>query len=205
MTLLTLLAGTAALSLAMLFAWALQRWTRNAGWVDVVWSFATGAVGVAYALTPGPGVPLRKAALALLIGLWSLRLGLHIAARTWPGGEDSRYAQFRHDWGAGFERRMVRFLQIQAAAAALLAAAVLLAARNPAPLGLDDLAGVLVLAAAITGGSDCGRTVAAFPQQSRQSWPHLRSRPVAPVAASELLLRVARLGGLSVIRHRLAR
>ena len=46
---------TVGLSLAMIGAWALQRATRNAGWVDVVWTFATGAAGLVYALAPTAG------------------------------------------------------------------------------------------------------------------------------------------------------
>jgi steroid 5-alpha reductase family enzyme len=89
--------------------------------------------------------------LAALFAAWSLRLGLHIAARTRTGVEDSRYSQFRREWGTNFERRMFGFLQIQAVAAALLSAAVLLAARNPASLGIGDGLGVTVLAVAIAG------------------------------------------------------
>jgi steroid 5-alpha reductase family enzyme len=151
MVVLVVAAVTIALSLAMMLAWLLQHRTGNAGWVDVVWSFSTGAAGVAYTLLPGPGLPLRKLLLAMLFAAWSLRLGLHIAARTRTGEEDSRYTQFRREWGTNFERRMFGFLQIQAAAAALLGAAVLLAARNPAPLAFSDALGVLVLATAIAG------------------------------------------------------
>ena len=63
-----LLGGTIVLSLIMMLAWLLQRRWHNCGWVDVVWSFGLGAVGVFYALVqeadsagppprpwPGPG------------------------------------------------------------------------------------------------------------------------------------------------------
>jgi hypothetical protein len=132
------IAVSLSLVVAMTIAWLIQRRTSNAGWVDVVWSFALGAAGVIYALYPlHTGMPsARQFLIAALAAFWSLRLGLHIAARTVHGSEDSRYAQFRRDWGGTFQRRMFWFLQIQAAAAALLALSMLLAARNPRPLSL---------------------------------------------------------------------
>ncbi len=149
-------AGVAVLLVvAMSGAWALQRATRNAGWVDVVWSFSTGAGGVACALVPWPGEHLlspRQMLVAVMAGAWSLRLGLHIADRTRHGPEDVRYAGFRREWGKDFERRMFWFLMIQAAAAWLLTLSMQVAARNPAPgLRLADVAGVAVLAGSVLG------------------------------------------------------
>lgn len=154
MTILLILGVSALLSLVMMLAWAIQRHQRNASWVDVVWSFGLGLAGLIYALAPLPGQagqPARRIMLALLVAAWSARLGLHLLARTRRGAEDARYAQFRRDWGAGFERRLFWFLQIQAAAAALLALCVLLAARNPAPLAAMDLAGLGLFALAFIG------------------------------------------------------
>ena len=124
---------TLGLALAMAFAWLVQRRAGNAGWVDVIWSFALGIAGLVYALFPlQAGMPTRQQWLiAAAAGIWSLRLGLHIAARTIGAPEDTRYANFRKEWGGDFQRRMFWFLQIQAAAAALLAVSMLLAARNP--------------------------------------------------------------------------
>lgn len=149
-----IIAVTGGLSLAMMAAWLVQRRTRNAGWVDVVWTFALGAAGVIYALLPAAGTSgpsPRQWLVAALVLAWSLRLGVHLAGRTWHGPEDRRYAQFRQDWGAGYEPRMFGLLQVQAAAAAILALSMLLAARNPAPLGMKDLGALAVLAVAVCG------------------------------------------------------
>jgi steroid 5-alpha reductase family enzyme len=147
-------AVTASLSLAMMVAWLVQWRTRNAGWVDVVWTWALGAAGVVYALVPvagASGPTSRQWLVAALVLAWSLRLGAHLAGRTWHGPEDRRYAQFREDWGSAYEPRMFGLLQVQAAAAATLALSMLLAARNPAPLGAKDLGACAVLAAAVCG------------------------------------------------------
>ena len=148
--------------LAMSGAWLVQRLTGNAGWVDAVWSFATAAAGVLAALTPLGAPAPRQTLVAALIAAWGLRLGLHIARRSAAGVEDVRYAALRREWGAGFQPRMFWFLQIQALAAFLLALGVLLAARNPAPLGPADALGALVLAIAVLGEALADRQLAAF-------------------------------------------
>jgi steroid 5-alpha reductase family enzyme len=150
-----ILVVTVALCLAMSLGWALQRSTGNGGWADVVWTFATGAAGVAYALAPlGDWRPGPRAWLvALLVGGWSLRLGAHLWRRTAGARhEDARYAEFRREWGQAFQRRMFGFLQAQALASALLTLAMLAAARNPAPFpAWSDVGGLALLLAAIGG------------------------------------------------------
>jgi steroid 5-alpha reductase family enzyme len=147
-------AVTAGLSLVMTLAWVVQRRTGNAGWVDAVWSFGLGLAGLTYALAPIPGIAWpgpRQLVVAAAIGLWSLRLGTYLADRSRRGPEDVRYANFRKEWGAAFERNLFGFLQIQALAASLLALSILAAARNPAPLGILDGIGICLIAAAVLG------------------------------------------------------
>ena len=156
--------GLAALALAaaMSGAWAIQRATGNAGWVDAVWSAATGGVGALCALAPGGGDWPRRGLVAAMALAWSARLAWHIAQRTRGAPEDARYAQFRHDWGADFQRRLFWFLMIQAACAWVLVLAIALAAHNPAPLGLAELAAVLVLAGSVAGEAVADRQLRRF-------------------------------------------
>ncbi|WP_254070628.1 DUF1295 domain-containing protein [Acidisphaera sp. L21] len=156
MTWLWALFGCVALGLVLVMcgAWAVQRQTGNAGWVDAIWSAGTGLGGMLCAVVPLPGHPvgLRAYVVAALAILWSGRLAWHSASRTAGHPEDVRYAGFRRDWGAGFQRRMFWFLMIQAAAAILLTLSILVAARNPAPaLRLADWAGIAVLVVAVAG------------------------------------------------------
>lgn len=167
MTLATLfLCVAAVLSLGMSMAWlAVARGARS-GWIDASWSFLVGVAGVAVALAPvegWPADPQRRTAVAVVAAIWSLRLGLHIVARTLGGGEDPRYAALKDEWGRGWRGRLFRFLQIQAAVALLLAATVFLAARNPAPgLQWSDLAGLVLLAAAVAGEAVADAQLARF-------------------------------------------
>lgn len=156
----------AGLSLVMTLAWQIAIRTGQSGWVDAIWTFATGAAGVVASLAPisdtTPYWP-RQLLVAVLAGAWSLRLGLHIVARTRGGGDDPRYANLRKEWGVAWKGRLWWFLQIQAAAALLLALSVMAAARNPAPgFRLADWLGVAILIIAVVGEAISDRQLAAF-------------------------------------------
>jgi steroid 5-alpha reductase family enzyme len=160
--------GLAALALvaAMSGAWAIQRATGNAGWVDAVWSGSTGVVGALCALAPGGGGGGARHGLVAVMALaWGGRLAWHIAHRTRGAAEDPRYAQFRRDWGTGFQLRLFWFLMIQAAAAWVLVLAVVSAARNPAPLGLADALGVIVLVGSVAGEAAADEQLRRFRQR----------------------------------------
>jgi steroid 5-alpha reductase family enzyme len=165
------IAVAVALSAVMaLAALAVIRGAKS-GWVDAVWSFLVGAAGVTVALVPvegWDGDSVRSVMVATLAGLWSLRLGLHIVARTKGGGEDPRYAALKEEWGDEWRTRMFSFLQIQAAAALLLAGAIFLAARNPAPgLQWSDIVGVLILMAAVVGEGVADAQLTRFRSENR--------------------------------------
>ena len=141
-----LFAAALVLALFMAGAWLVQRRTGQSGWVDTIWSFAVGLVGAAVALAPVAAADwptARQGLVAALALAWSLRLGLHIVGRTLRGGEDPRYKALHDEWGADFPRRLFWFLQIQAAAAFLLAISIFAAARNLAPFpNIGDALGV---------------------------------------------------------------
>lgn len=161
-----LIAGLAAgLSLVMTAAWAIALSSGRSGWIDATWSFAVGAAAVAAALIPvdGSQETARQFIVAALAGLWSLRLGLHIAARTAGGGDDPRYAALREQWGEAHKRKLFWFLQVQAAAAFVLALSALAASRNPAPVpALGDVIGIAILLIAIAGEAIADRQLKAF-------------------------------------------
>lgn len=154
------------LSVTMAAGWFFQWRMNNAGWVDVVWTFATGGAAVLGALWPVTGDTAsvaRQVIVVALIALWAVRLGLHLRNRVLTRPEDARYAGFRRDWGAAFQPRLFWFLQIQAIAAWPLAVAVTLAAHNPAPdLGGSDLLALAISAAAILGAGLADRQLAGF-------------------------------------------
>lgn len=143
-----------ALSVLMAGAWVVQQRTGNSGWVDTIWTFSLGLVGASGALWPvGEAAPgARQWLVAVLVAIWSLRLGGHIAARTKGIADDPRYAAFATEWGADAPRRMFIFLQNQALGSIPLAFAIFVAARFPGEaLRPADYLGVLILLAGIAG------------------------------------------------------
>ncbi len=150
----------------MALAWALAEFTSKSGWIDTIWSIGTGALGVAAALVPigeAQGSTWRQIMVAALAAVWSLRLGLHILARTAKGGDDPRYAALRTEWGANASSRLFWFVEAQAAASILLALCVGLAARNPAdgPRVLDFV-GVVVAIIAVFGEGAADRQLSIY-------------------------------------------
>jgi len=158
-----LLAITAAeLVLAMTGAWAIQRATGSSGWIDAIWSFTVGLGGMAVALF-AEGDAGRRTIAFVMIAVWSLRLGLHIAFRTRGAAEDPRYAKLIEEWGSSAALRLWLFLQVQAAVAFVLVLAIYLAAANPAPFPRwADFLALAVAIAAVAGEAISDRQLAAF-------------------------------------------
>ena len=148
-----LAAITLSLAVLMGIAWMLQQRTGNSGWVDTVWTFSTGLVGVGSALWPvGAAADARQWLVAALVGIWSLRLGFHIAHRTQGISDDPRYAAFASEWGSDAPRRMFFFLQNQALGSVPLVFAIFVASHYPqGGLRIQDYLAVLILLAAIAG------------------------------------------------------
>jgi steroid 5-alpha reductase family enzyme len=143
-----------SLSLLMAGAFLVQQRTGNSGWVDTIWTFSLGLVGVGSALWPVAGaVPnARQWLVAALVAVWSLRLGAHIAARTAEITDDPRYAAFAKEWGVDSRRKMFIFLQNQGFGSIPLVFAIFVAARFPGDaLRLQDYLGALILLAGIVG------------------------------------------------------
>lgn len=153
------------LSVTMTGAWLVALRSGRSGWIDAIWSFATGGFGAAAAVIPlaDTQISIRQVLVAILALLWALRLGIHIAVRTARGGDDPRYKQLREEWSGAFRRRLFWLLQIQALAALTLAVSIMLAAHNPAPgLRFSDWLGVAVLIVAVLGESIADRQLSAF-------------------------------------------
>jgi steroid 5-alpha reductase family enzyme len=159
------LAVLIGMSAVMGAAWLTQKRLRNTGWVDVFWTFGTGMSGAVCALLPADGaLPARQFLAAALIAVWALRLGGYITLRVARSDEeDSRYRQFRKDWGKTYDQKMFWFLQIQAFVTAGLALSVALAARIRATeLGMQDVLAVAIFIIAVAGESLADRQMKRF-------------------------------------------
>lgn len=149
------LLAVSALAAIMACAWAAQRRTGQSGLIDAVWTLGVGATGVGLALArigSFQASSWRVAAVAAAAGLWSLRLGLHIAARTRKAPDDPRYRKLIDEWGGSAPWRLFLFLQAQALVGAGLALSVALAAAKPSTnLGPQDVLGLAIFAIGLAG------------------------------------------------------
>lgn len=107
----------AALILLILFVltWALSVKLNNYSFVDVTWSLAFAPVAAWYAAS-GDGWLPRRVAIAVLVGAWSLRLGIHLWRRvaSHHPKEDVRYAVLREKWKANPPKAFLWFFLAQA-------------------------------------------------------------------------------------------
>ena len=146
---------------SMTLAWRYALATQRSGYIDAIWSLATGAACVLAALAPG-GRPERQALVAILAAIWSLRLGSYLWRRA-GAADDPRYAALKAEWGPQAPRRLFLFLQGQALCSTPLALAAYLAAHAPRPApDWRDALGVAIFAAALIGESLADRQMAAF-------------------------------------------
>jgi steroid 5-alpha reductase family enzyme len=158
------LAALAGLCVVFLAVYGVARRVDNYGVVDIAWSYAFAAVGATYALA-GAGWPGRRALLAAMATVWSVRLGTHLLVRVASKHpeEDGRYRQLRKDWGSAFRIKMAGFFQLQALSVVLLAIPFLAACANPRPsLELLEWTGAAVWLVAISGEALSDAQLAAF-------------------------------------------
>lgn len=115
----------------MAITFAFSQKIRNAGIVDVVWSAGFAPVALYFALASS-GNPLRRAMVATMVALWSLRLGSYLFVRVkgHHPQEDRRYSQLRLEWGAQADRKMFWFFQLQGGLLMVLSVPFLLASLN---------------------------------------------------------------------------
>lgn len=161
---LVILGGMAAV---MTVSWLTQRATRNGGWVDVFWTFGTGAACVVAAMWPEQAVNAnRQLLVAGLSAIWALRLGGYIAHRVATSSEDTRYTGLREEWGKNFQANMFWLVIVQAPATAILTLSVFTAGHLGAPeLGIRDALGALVLVIAIAGEGLADEQMRSFRKQ----------------------------------------
>lgn len=142
------LAAALLLFLAKSVAWLIQRRMGNGGIVDAIWAWALGGLAVWFAAVGTAPADVRLT-LALMGGLWGLRLGLYLWKRNWRSAEDWRYAKFRAEWGAQAQSKMFWFFQFQNLFTLALAASAFMPAAyregSTGPLGLGLAVAILLL------------------------------------------------------------
>jgi len=144
-------------------AWALQLRTRNAGMVDAIWALTLGGLAALYAWL-GTAPAGTRALLALMGGLWGLRLGWHLWERNWGKPEDWRYAKFRADWGKDADWKMFFFFQFQNIFTLALSASAFIAVayRPDAPPAAAVVVAIAIWLMSVLGEGLADRQMEAF-------------------------------------------
>lgn len=147
-----LLAGWLVLAIVMVMLWLVQLATKNAGTVDVAWAFGTGILGVWFALSDESGDSVRGAIVAVLVGVWGIRLGIHLGRRVLRESEDGRYRRMRDALGRAAQPVMFLFFQIQALWGVMFALPMWAAVQStrPAP-AWNDWLGIAIWIVAFSG------------------------------------------------------
>lgn len=163
-----LLGGAAALMLVLMsLVWLVHLRLKNAGIVDVAWSFGLGLLALLYfavtrwdELVSGQSFliignrPEHGAVLAVMVLLWSTRLTLHLFQRNVLSGgpEDARYADLRVKWKDGLLFKFFLFFNAQGLMNVFLSLGFLIAMLAPkAPMSVFEWAGLSIWLIAIFG------------------------------------------------------
>ncbi|HET8807616.1 MAG TPA: DUF1295 domain-containing protein [Methylophaga sp.] len=142
-------------SVVMLLGWFWQQRTQNAGIVDVLWAFSLSGLAFFYAFVGDGNFALRLVA-GLVMGVWYLRLGWHLAHRVSGEAEDGRYQHLRKHWGDKAGLYYFFFFQFQALLAWSFAWPVYVISQGQLnEFGWPQYLGIAVVLVAI-----CGVTVA---------------------------------------------
>jgi len=146
----------------MFALWLLHLAISNAAVVDVGWAAGIGVLALLYAWL-GAGDPMRRALIAVLGGVWSARLTLHLAHRVAGEPEDGRYREIRERWQTNVNAKFLVFFLGQGVLDVLLAAPFLLASGNTDPrLSLFEIAGLMVWVVAMVGETVADNQLRAF-------------------------------------------
>ncbi len=148
-------------ALAMGLGWAWQQRRANAGIVDVIWAGGVGGAAILLGVL-GDGALLPRSLLAVLGGLWGLRLARHLWTRVRGESEDGRYAHLRRHWN-GNAFLFFLFFQAQALLVVLFALPFLAVAANPVPhASAWTWVGLLVWLLGVAGEAAADRQLARF-------------------------------------------
>jgi steroid 5-alpha reductase family enzyme len=105
----------------MLFVWLWAHKIKNAGVVDIFWSYNFPVIAIILLLL-APGFETRKLLLCGMVIIAGTRLGTYLAIRITKhlDQEEGRYQQLRKEWAPNPERKFFFFFQFQAFSNVLL-------------------------------------------------------------------------------------
>lgn len=135
---------------AMMFGFFYQVKNKNAGIVDAIWAFGIMTASLYFALTNDGELQVRIL-IALLSGVWFLRLGMHIFLRMLSEPEDGRYAYVRELYGNKTNLFHLPFFTFQAALIVLFSFPMWFITHHPDPQQWAMVIAVIITVVAFIG------------------------------------------------------
>jgi steroid 5-alpha reductase family enzyme len=148
----------------MFFVWLWSYKIKNAGVVDIFWSYNFPVMALILLLL-APGFETRKLLICAMVIIAGGRLGTHLAVRVLKHlrQEEPRYAQIRKEWGKNAEVKMAFFFQMQALSNVLLAIPFFIIAMNTAlRLNFFEYGGAALWLISVLGEAIADAQLAAF-------------------------------------------
>jgi steroid 5-alpha reductase family enzyme len=138
--------GLLAVVILMAVLWLLSLFVRDSSLVDIFWGPGFMVTALVYILlTPEGNGGDRRLLIAALVGIWGLRLGLHVAHRNVRRGEDHRYTAWREEHGSHWWwRSLFQVFVLQGVLLWIVSAPLLAALHGPADAALGPLDGIAV-------------------------------------------------------------
>lgn len=102
--------------------WWIAKELDNWSIVDAFWAYFFGALSIQYLLNHTFVFNSSTTILLLLVTVWSLRLGTHLALRIFKDlrHEDGRYLKMRKEWAKELNFKMFQFYMLQALVLSIL-------------------------------------------------------------------------------------
>jgi steroid 5-alpha reductase family enzyme len=153
--------------MALVWLWSYK--IKNAGVVDIFWSYNFPVIAVIlYLFAPGYGP--RLTLLCAMVVIAGLRLGTHLATRVLKHlhEEEPRYAHIRKEWGKNADVKMFGFFIMQGASNVLLAAPFFISAINTSKqLSPLEYAGAVLWAISVLGEAIADRQLTMFKREPK--------------------------------------
>ena len=165
-----LLYGQVGCSIVMFIGWMVAISIKNSSYVDVLWAYGVGILGLYFLSSQSSDCdPGRLALFQGLVGVWSIRLGTHLLRRCWGKPEDARYTYLREYLGKKANLGFFCFFQVQAFWTVLFASPFLILVQNQTPLGFWDHIGAMIWILGFIGVSLADKQLQAFKSQPQRS------------------------------------
>ena len=158
-----------ACSLIMILVWCWSYKIKNAGIVDIFWSYNFPVIAVILFFL-ADGFHTRKALICGMVIVGGLRLGTHLMIRVLGHlhEEDGRYKQLRQEWAPHAERKLFWFFQAQGLSNVLLAIPFFIIAVNKAEtISVLEYAAVGLWAISIAGEAIADKQLQLFKKHNK--------------------------------------